>query len=184
MRKIILIIWSLIFLFSLKSFCQESNQAKVDTTSYAYSMSLAQNLIDKQAPNWKLRDTEEKEYVLSDYDGKLILLEFWGAGCGACAIAAKDVCFIDSSYNSKGLAVIGIEGDGRSNLKKIKKFKHDYNFNYLTLIGNKEISRKYGVKAFPTFFLIDKSGKIIYTHLGYFYGNKKDELIALIEKNL
>ena len=184
MRKIILVSWYLIFLFSFKSYCQESDQAKVDTSSFTYFMSLAQSQIDKQLSNWKLKDLEGNEYELSDYAGDLILLEFWGTGCGACVKAARDVCFIDSVYKPKGLEVIGIESDGRSNLEQIKNFKQDYNFNYLTLIGGKEISEKYRVRAYPTFFLIDKSGKIIYAHIGFFYGNKKDELITIIERNL
>lgn len=184
MRKVILVIWSFIILFSFKSFSQKTESHEVDTTSYTYYMSLVQSQIDKQASDWKLKDTEGKEYQFTDYYGKFILLEFWGTGCGACAKAAKDVCYIDSLYKNKGLEVIGIEGDGRSNLDQIKKFKQDYNLNYLTLIGGKDISKKYGVRAYPTFFLIDKSGKIIYAHLDFFYGNKKEELIALIEKHL
>ena len=184
MRNIILVILSLNFLFSFKSFSQETDQSQVDTTSYLYYMSLVQQQVDKQASEWKLKDIDGKEFALSDYSGKLILLEFWGTGCGACVKAAKDVCLIDSLYKTKGLAVIGIEGDGRSNLDEIKKFKQDYGFNYLTLVGGKETSRKYGVRAYPTFFLIDKSGKIIYSHLGFFYGNKKDELLELIERNI
>ncbi|QKG79880.1 TlpA family protein disulfide reductase [Tenuifilum thalassicum] len=184
MRNIILAILYLNFLFPINAFSQETVQAKVDTLSYTYYMSLVQEQVGKKASDWKLKDTDGKEIALSDYSGKLILLEFWGVGCGACIIAAKDVCLIDSLYKTKGLAVIGIEGEGRNSLDKIKKFKQDYGFNYLTLVGGKETARKYGVRAFPTFFLIDKSGKIIYSHLGYFYGNKKDELLELIEKNI
>lgn len=183
MRNVILIVWILLFLFSLNSVCQEPENSRTDTISFSYYLSIANKQLNKQAPDWVLNDLNGKLYKLSDFYGKLTLIEFWGTGCGACVRTANDVSIIDSVYKSKGLVVIGIESS-TSSIEKIKIFKQKYNFNYLTLVGGKEISQQYGVRGFPTFFLIDKTGKVIYTHLGYFPSNTKQKMIDSIEEHL
>lgn len=181
MKKIILIALGLNFLNLLCAHCQDTS--KVHRMTISDYDSLATSQIGKQAEAWSLADVNGEMYHSSEYSGKLLLIEFWGAGCPACVMAAKDVCQIDSLYKSKGLAVVGIEGDDRSSPDQIKNFKKRYKMNYLSLINGKEICKKFGAGAFPTFFLIDKKGKIIYAHVGYFYGESKNELISLIEKN-
>jgi peroxiredoxin len=181
MKKNVLIVLGASFLIVLGAHGQDTT--KVHTKTLADYESLAASQIGKQVEAWSLADVNGKMYNSSEYSGKLLLIEFWGAGCPACIMAAKDVSQIDSLYKSIGLAVIGIEGDGRSNLDQIKDFKKRFNMNYLCLINGKEVSTKLGVGAYPTFFLLDKKGKIVYSHVGYFYGDTKNELINLIEKN-
>lgn len=180
MVRILLIVWSIIFLFSFKLFSQQSDK----DIAYSSNETFYLDLIEKQSPKWKLSDLDGNFHSINDYLGNLVLIEIWGTNCGVCIKAAKEVNLIDSTYNLKGLKVIGIEGDGRANLTQIKKFKNDFNLNYFTLIGEKEISRQYGVIGYPTFFLIDKCGKIIYSSIGRLKGDNFDNLIKLIEDNL
>jgi peroxiredoxin len=180
MIRILLIIYCLIYLFSFKTFSQESDTNVRYTSNYTFYL----DLVGKPSPKWKLKDLDGKVYESDDYVGNLVLLEIWGTNCSVCIKTAEDVCYIDSLFNPDGLKVIGIEGDGRSTTEQIKKFKHDFNLNYFTLVGNKEISRQYGVIGYPTFFLIDKKGKIIHTSIGRIVGEKKSNLIKLIQMHL
>jgi len=180
MVRIILTLWIFIFLFSFKLFSQQSDKDVIYSNNETFYL----DLLDKQSPKWILNNLYGDYYTLDDFLGNLVLIEIWGTNCGVCIKTAKEVCFIDSLYKSKGLKVIGIEGDGRCNLAQIKKFKNDFNLNYFTLLGGKEISNKYGVIGFPTFFLIDKNGRIIYTSMGRLKGDNYTNLIEKIENNL
>ena len=77
-----------------------------------------------------------------------------------------------------------IESIGRSSLQEIKQSKKNYNMDYPILLKGKELAKEYGVKGYPTFFLIDQKGIIRYIHSGYFIGDSKNKFKNLIEREL
>ena len=128
------------------------------------------------APNWRLPMVQGDSIQLSEIKEELVLLEFWFPHCKGCVLAIPEINKIQEKYKYKGLMVYGIEITEKPEsvlIEYIKKQK----IEYPTLYNGKETAKKYGVYSAPTFFLIDKKGKIIYTSVGL----DKKQLIKAIE---
>ena len=137
---------------------------------------------DSLAPDWSLMSTTDEEVRLKDLRGKLVLIDFFYKSCYPCRLALPALQALNEKYKDKGLKVIGIDPyDKKDN--EIIKFLHKSGVNYTVLFDNKDVIDDYHVSGFPTMYLIDKTGKIIYTQVGY--SKEVDEkLEEIIKKNL
>jgi len=120
----------------------------------------------KVAPEFELKDADGKTVRLSDYKGKVILLDFWATWCGPCKIEIPWFIQFERTYKDKGFAVIGVAMD-EEGWTVVKPFISEMAINYRILQGNDAIAQLYGgVEALPTTFLIDREGKVAATHVG------------------
>ena len=133
----------------------------------------------KPAPEFELKDADGKTVRLSDYKGKVILLDFWATWCGPCKIEIPWFIQFERQYKDKGFAVIGVAMD-EEGWTVVKPFISELAINYRILQGSDATAQKYGgVDALPTTFLIDREGKIVDTHVGL---TGKDEFENGIKK--
>jgi thiol-disulfide isomerase/thioredoxin len=108
-------------------------------------------------------DAEGRKINLSDFKGKVVLVEFWGSWCGPCRKANPELVRTYYEYKSKGFEIlgVGVESDKTSWLKAIKDDKLPWT-NVTDLKGyENRAAIIYGVSAYPTNFLIDRSGIIV-----------------------
>jgi peroxiredoxin len=119
-----------------------------------------------QAPDFALKDINGQTVRLSDYRGKVVLLDFWATWCGPCQVEIPWFVDLERKNKDKGFAVLGVSMDDEG-WEVVKPFLSDLGVNYRVVIGNEETSQLYGgVDALPTTFLIDRSGKIAAVHVG------------------
>jgi peroxiredoxin len=120
----------------------------------------------KAAPDFSLKDADGKVVHLSDYKGKVVLLDFWATWCGPCKIEIPWFEEIEKKNKDKGFAVIGVSMD-EEGWQVVKPFLSQLSINYRVVIGNDSTAQMYGgVDALPTTFLIDRTGKIAAVHVG------------------
>lgn len=126
------------------------------------------------AADFALRDIDGKVVRLSDYRGKVVLLDFWATWCGPCKIEIPWFIELERKHKDKGFAVIGISMD-EEGWDVVKPFLSRMNVNYRVVIGNDSTAQAYGgIEALPTTFLIDRDGKIAATHVGVTSRNEFD----------
>jgi peroxiredoxin len=119
----------------------------------------------KEAPEFKLKDLDDKEVRLSDFKGKIVVLNFWATWCGPCLKEMPDFAELQNQY-SKDVQFIGIAIDPE-NKGKMKQLVEKLKIPYPILLGNEEISDKYGgMNAIPVTFLIDRKGMIRAHYIG------------------
>lgn len=129
-----------------------------------------------KAPDFKLATIGGEEFHLSDFEGKVVMLNFWGTWCPPCRKEIPDLINLQAKYQKDGLEIVGITLNSGS-VADIKKFADKYNMNYtiLTDIKNNEtqnVSYLYGkaigqpISAVPTTFIIDREGYIVKEYLG------------------
>ena len=113
----------------------------------------------------ELTDLSGNEYRVSDFKGKIVLLDFWATWCPPCHMSIPEIISLHEKYSDRGLIVVGISLDRDYNT--LKRYCEKKDIPYLILIGNQKITKRYDIKAIPTFFLLDRKGKVVYHQVGY-----------------
>ena|SRR6267378_3721964 len=119
----------------------------------------------KAAPNFTLSDSKGASVRLSDYKGKVVLLDFWATWCHGCKTEIPWYMEFQNKYKDRGLSVIGVSMD-QDGWKSVKPFLEEKKMNYAVVIGNEDLARLYAVDALPVTLLIDRDGKIADSHPG------------------
>ena len=143
----------------------------------------------KHAPQPRLISDSGRATRLSDYRGKVILLNFWATDCGGCVFEIPTIIDLQNRYGNKGFTVVGISMDiPYENLKnagdawnKVKPFITKKKINYPILMGSESLFKNFGLKQLPDTLLIDKTGKIAAIYVGVI---SKDNVEVNIEKLL
>jgi peroxiredoxin len=135
----------------------------------------------KTAPDFTLKDSEGKDVKLSDYRGKVVLLNFWATWCGPCQLEIPWFVDFEKQLKSQGLEVIGVSMD-EDGWAAVKPYIAAHKLNYRILLGNDSVTQLYGgVDSLPTTFLIDRQGRIAKVHVGLAGRNEYlDEIKSLL----
>jgi peroxiredoxin len=127
----------------------------------------------KIAPDFTLKDSDGKTVRLSDYKGKVVLLDFWATWCGPCKIEIPWFMEFEQQFKDKGFAVLGVSMD-EDGWGAVKPYLDRLKVNYRIVLGNDKVGDQYGgVDSLPTTFLIDRQGRIASMHVGL-TGGKED----------
>lgn len=120
----------------------------------------------KPAPDFALKDIDGRVVHLSDYRGKVVVLDFWATWCGPCKVEIPWFTEFEKAKKDQGFAVLGIAEDDEG-WAVVKPFLKEFNVNYRVVIGDDKTADQYGgIEALPTTYLIDRNGRIAATHVG------------------
>ncbi len=140
------------------------------------------------APNFKLKNLNDKTVSLKDYRGKFILLNFMATWCMWCRKEMPHLQKLHDRFKDKDFVIIAVFSD-REGAKAVKPFikKSGYTFtensgtyNSALLDPTGRVTSQYRVTGTPTTYLIDKSGNAFAIAQGYRDWSKK-EAFTLIE---
>jgi peroxiredoxin len=127
------------------------------------------------ASDFTLRDVDGKDVRLSDYQGKVVLIDFWATWCVPCEAEIPHLLRIFNENQSKGFVVLGISMDGPETLANVAPFARRYNLTFPVLLD--EETKVVGVynpkRTAPLSVLIDKQGRISRVRQGYDAGDEK-----------
>lgn len=135
----------------------------------------------KPAPDFVLKDANGAAVKLSDYKGKVVLLNFWATWCGPCKVEIPWFIEFQQQYKDKGFEVLGVAMDDEG-WQAVKPYLTERKVNYRVLLGNDSVTQLYGgVDSLPTTFVIDKEGRIASAHVGLVAKNEYlDEIESLL----
>jgi cytochrome c biogenesis protein CcmG/thiol:disulfide interchange protein DsbE len=120
----------------------------------------------KRAPEFELKDAQGKTVHLSDYAGRVVVLDFWATWCGPCKGTIPWLIELSEKYRSAGLTVIGISMD-EDGWRVINPFVEKMRITYPILLGNKRSAYLYGdVESLPLAFFVDRNQHVAAIHVG------------------
>jgi thiol-disulfide isomerase/thioredoxin len=162
-RKLLILV---ILIFASAMYGCNNSTPKSENTKNNLLSTAKSNLGDNAASDFTLYSLDGKEVKLSDYLGKVVILDFWATWCAPCRKGIPDLISIQNEYKDD-LVVIGISLDQPSTQDELVPFIKSYGINYPVVLGNIEVSASYGnIQAIPTSFIIDQEGNIINKHVG------------------
>ena len=149
----------LLNLFSNREVGLSSSERLVDNSSAPLAPELAKGEWVNSAP-----------LTLSNLRGRVVVVDFWTFGCYNCRNTLPSLKSWDAKYRDKGLTIIGVhtpEFDTEKNLENLRTEVASLDLHYPVVTDNESATwNAYGVEAWPTVFVLDKSGRIVFKHVG------------------
>ena len=138
-----------------------------------------QGQVGEIVPRVMLSRLDGKFFTSAEFQGKVIILDFWATWHPPCRSAIPSFIALYSEYGGRNFEIIGICLD--KDIPALKRFAQEMQINYPIVIGSKNIERAFGgVKALPTTLLVDKRGKIRFRFVGYTPKEIFEEKIKLL----
>lgn len=117
------------------------------------------------APDFAAVDLDGRKRALSDYKGKVVLLDFWATWCEPCRTEIPEFAELQRKYGAQGLQVLGISLD--DDPRPVRGFYARFNMNYPVMLGDAELAESFGgILGLPVAFLIGRDGRIVAKYSG------------------
>jgi peroxiredoxin len=117
------------------------------------------------APDWALANLSGTTNRLSDFAGRIVVLNFWSTICPPCIREIPDLSAFHLAQSTNGVTVVGIavEPDGR---EAVPDFVKSYRIPYPVLYADTQVTELYGAVSLPQTFIIDPAGRIVSRFIG------------------
>jgi thiol-disulfide isomerase/thioredoxin len=134
------------------------------------------------APEFAVGDWINSEPLsLKSLRGRVVLVDFWTFGCFNCRNTLPSIKQWDARYREKGLTVVGVhspEFDEEKNVQNLRREVAELGIKYPVVTDNDYATwRAYDVSAWPTIFVVDKSGRVRWSHVGEGAYDKTEQVI-------
>jgi thiol-disulfide isomerase/thioredoxin len=188
MQKMLLIVATVLVLAVGTYFADRATRVKAKADTPVMKSNDAKGY--EPAPELTLKDLNGNDVSLSDFKGKLVLVNFWATWCEPCRMEIPWLIEMQRKYADKGFVILGIalDEEGKSAVAPwVAKERFDVNgqkapMDYRILIGNDDAAEKFGgLFGYPTSVLISKDGKQIQRITGII---SPDEMTKTIESQL
>lgn len=144
-------------LTALKKQWEEQEKAQ---SSFAYNT---------PALNFKTTTLQGKEFELEKHKGKIVIMAFFYNNCSPCIPVLDDLQELYAQYKDRGVEIIALNPvDSKIENEEMLSFANEHKLSYhLAQIPKYTVEEMYLVRYFPTIFIIDKKGRVCFSHQGY-----------------
>jgi cytochrome c-type biogenesis protein len=116
--------------------------------------------IGNRAPNFQAVNDKGDTVKLSDYRGKVVILNFWATWCGPCRVEMPEFEKAYQAQADKGFVVLAV--NNRETTDKVAAFRSDMALTFPIIMDeNGDLQSKYSIQGYPTTYVIDRKGVIV-----------------------
>ncbi len=133
--------------------------------------------------NFSLPDQNNQPFRFNQLEGKYVWIDFWASWCHSCRQSFPEMKRMYEKYRGKKFEILGISVD-EGKTAWLKALKEDKNPWIQVLDRVKNIADLFAVHAYPTAFLVDPSGKIIFTEVGFEANGEKTKIEQKLDELL
>ena len=161
---------------SLSALKKQWKEQEINQSSFAYN---------SEALNFKVTDLQDRIFELAQNKGKVIALVFFYNNCSPCIPMLDDLQELCNQYKEKEVEIVALNPvDSKIGEEEMQSFIKEHNITYnVAQIPKYTVEEMYLVRYFPTIFIIDKKGRVVYSHQGY-NALFKDKISDIIDKEL
>lgn len=135
-----------------------------------------------EAPDFLLRTLDGQNRSLQQDRGKIVLLNFWATWCPPCIREMPSMQRLYDKFSDKGLEIVAISVD-QGNPDGVRKFAEKMKLNFPIVLDPEQVTKQaYQVRALPTTYLIDRTGRVVAVGMGprEWDGEAASDLIAFL----
>lgn len=135
--------------------------------------------------NFEVVDLDGRRIQLTDYRGKVLVLDFWGTWCGACIQAFPELESIAAKYaKSQDVAFLAVNtGKGGDSLNKVRKFLETNELKIpVAYDSGGRLSSQLDIEYYPTLLVIDAGGTLRLRHIGF--SSALENYAAMVEQHI
>lgn len=141
-----------------------------------------EEIIGTRAEEFSLSDLNGEQRSLSEWQGKVVAINFWATWCPPCREEIPDFVELQQQYSSEGLQFIGI---ALQQAEEVRGFIDEFNVNYPSLVGGDDVIQVAkrlgnGIGALPYTVIIDRSGMIAFTRRGPLSKSEAESVIKTL----
>lgn len=134
-----------------------------------------------KAPDFTLLNLQNETVSLSDFRGKVVILNFWATYCPPCRVEIPDFIRLQNQHGKDGLVVLGISTDPNGS-QVLPRFVQAMEINYPVLLATSKVIEDYGnIYALPVTFVMDRDHKILKQYTGMV---TQEELTPIVREAL
>lgn len=129
------------------------------------------------APPLTLKDIRGRQFSLSDYKGKVVLLNFWATWCPPCRTEIPDLIKMQAQYRDQGLRIIGITYPPEK-ISEVRRLMRKLGVNYRVAMGTKASKALFSSSdALPLTVVIDRDGAVRDVVEGIMYADEFEQKV-------
>ena len=115
---------------------------------------------ESKAPQFVLKDLNGRIVRLSDYKGKVVLINFWATWCPPCRAEMPDLVKLQREHGKEGLQIIGITYPPEKKTR-VRRFARSLKVNYPIILGTRQIKARFSSdETLPLTIVINRDGKV------------------------
>lgn len=138
----------------------------------AASPAAAPTLVGRDAPDFALKTLDGSNLRLSEFRGQVVLVNFWARWAGDSRQEMPALNKINTTYQRAGLVVLGVSVD--EDLRRAREFAGAMKVSYPIMFDTgTDLGRDYFLQKMPMTILVDRSGVVRFSHIGYKHGDER-----------